>query len=58
VPLNPHSRKALDEYLDARVRFLKVETNVLFFAVRNRYEKSSTNIEPIDVRSFPACCFT
>jgi integrase/recombinase XerC len=51
VPLNPHSRKALDEYLDARVRFLKVETNVLFFAVRNRYEKSSTNIEPIDVRS-------
>jgi integrase/recombinase XerC len=51
VPLNPHSRKALDEYLDARVRFLKVETSVLFFAVRNRYEKSSTNIEPIDVRS-------
>ena len=51
VPLNPHSRKALDEYLSARVRFPNVETNVLFFAVRNRYEKSSTKIESINVRS-------
>ena len=28
-----------------------MEIGVLFFAVRNRYEKSSTNIEPINVRS-------
>jgi integrase/recombinase XerC len=51
VPLNPHSRKALYEYLDARARVLKMETNVLFFAVRNRYVKSPGDIEPIDVRS-------
>jgi integrase/recombinase XerC len=51
VPLNPHSQKALDEYLDARAKFLKVETNVLFFGARNRYAKSPADVEPIDVRS-------
>ena len=51
VPLNPHSRKAVDEYLVARATFLKVGTNVLFFAARNRYAKSPGDIEPIDVRS-------
>jgi integrase/recombinase XerC len=56
VPLNRVSQAALDEYLIARAKVLaghelrNLETDVLFFAVRNRYAKGPS-IEPIDVRS-------
>ena len=49
VPLNPHSKKALDEHLAARSRVLverKLETRALFFSRSN-----SSDGAPIDVRS-------
>ena len=36
VPLNPTVRAALDQYLVARAACLKTESNVMFFAARNR----------------------
>jgi site-specific recombinase XerD len=49
VPLNSIVREVLDKYLIARAKALRGQTNVLFFAIRNRY--SLKTIEPISVRS-------
>ena len=49
VPPNGIVREALDNYLIARAKALRVQTNVLFFAMRNRYALKT--IEPISARS-------
>jgi site-specific recombinase XerD len=52
VPLNPHSREALEIYLierDKMVKRYKLETQALFFAVRNRYSEEHRG--SLDVRS-------
>jgi site-specific recombinase XerD len=49
VPLNGIVREALDKYLIARAKAPRGQSNVLFFAMRNRYALKT--IEPISVRS-------
>ena len=54
APLNRVSQRALGEYIQARSRILEergVESQVLFFAVRNRYKRGVASLEPINVRS-------
>jgi integrase/recombinase XerC len=52
VPMNPYSQAALDAYLRKRTKFMTkndTKSDVLFFAVRNRY--AGDELQSINVRS-------
>ena len=51
MPLNRRCDDVLQRYLIVRAKKLKVETTILFFAVRNRYVNSAADVEAINVRS-------
>jgi site-specific recombinase XerD len=50
VPLNPHSQKALDAYLAARLKLAearKVETRALFFGLRNNEDGTAISVRSV-----------
>jgi integrase/recombinase XerC len=50
VPLNPHSQKALDAYLAARLKLTescKMETRALFFGLRNNEDGAAISVRSV-----------